>query len=137
MNDSKNRVEDGLRNFDEISKNMKDSFGRVHEGFETLRTSFKEIVETIVKENAKSAQDFAGQLRTINSESATTFNKIISETSTNLSTQVKVLDEKLGEELTKSLQSLGSQLTALSKTFVEDYSNLTSKLKTILQEASK
>ncbi|MGH7039673.1 MAG: hypothetical protein ACREE1_16225, partial [Stellaceae bacterium] len=42
--------------------------------------------------------------------------------------QVVDLDKALGEELTKSLETLGRNLTALSGKFVEDYTPLTDKL---------
>lgn len=49
--------------------------------------------------------------------------------------QVTVLDAALTEQLTKSLTSLGGQLSALSEKFVSDYTPLTKKLKDVLQLA--
>ena len=43
------------------------------------------------------------------------------------------LDTALEHELSKSISSLGKQLTALSKQFVEDYSPLTDRLRAIVQ----
>jgi len=47
--------------------------------------------------------------------------------------QLIKLDTALEKELTKSLSSLGSQLTSLSKQFVDDYTPLTSKLRELIQ----
>ncbi len=45
---------------------------------------------------------------------------------------VVLLDKALSEELNKSLSSLGSQLTALSQRFVQDYTPLTEKLRQLV-----
>ena len=50
--------------------------------------------------------------------------------------QITVLDTALQEELTRALESLGSQLTSLSRRFVDDYSPLTEKLRDVVQMAS-
>jgi hypothetical protein len=49
------------------------------------------------------------------------------------SEQIVKLDVALENELSKSISSLGRQLTALSKQFVDDYSPLTERLRTIVQ----
>jgi ABC-type transporter Mla subunit MlaD len=46
--------------------------------------------------------------------------------------QVKDLETKLGEALEECLSSLGSQLTALSERFVEDYTPLTIRLRQLV-----
>jgi hypothetical protein len=49
------------------------------------------------------------------------------------SEQIVKLDVALENELSKSISSLGRQLTALSKQFVDDYSPLTDRLRAIVQ----
>lgn len=49
------------------------------------------------------------------------------------SEQIVKLDTALESELSRSISSLGRQLTALSKQFVEDYSPLTERLRAIVQ----
>ena len=51
--------------------------------------------------------------------------------------QVASLDAGLERELTRSLEGLGQQLTALSQKFVQDYSPLTDRLRDILELASR
>jgi hypothetical protein len=47
--------------------------------------------------------------------------------------QISKLDVALEAELSRSLTSLGRQLTALSSRFVEDYGPLTDKLRLLVQ----
>ena len=42
------------------------------------------------------------------------------------------MDEGLNQELSKSLNSLGSQLASISEKFVKDYSELTSKMNQVV-----
>ena len=49
--------------------------------------------------------------------------------------QVVALDRALSEELTKSITTLGKQLTALSAKFVEDYTPLTESLRSVVEMA--
>jgi len=49
--------------------------------------------------------------------------------------QILALDRALSEELTKSLESLGRQLTALSQRFVDDYTPLTNRLRELIHAA--
>jgi hypothetical protein len=44
-----------------------------------------------------------------------------------------MLDKALEEELRKSIESLGRQLTALSQKFVQDYTPLTAQLQRVVQ----
>jgi uncharacterized protein YukE len=50
-----------------------------------------------------------------------------------LEESVQELDRMLGEELSKSLESLGNQLATLSSRFVEDYQPLTESLREVVQ----
>ena len=50
--------------------------------------------------------------------------------------RVKRLDEELGNELTKSLESLANSLGTLSAKFVEDYTPLTEKLRELLKSTN-
>jgi hypothetical protein len=56
----------------------------------------------------------------------------LSDLATKTKDQVSVLDKALSEELQKSLESLGRQLTALSERFANDYTPLTNSLRLML-----
>jgi DNA anti-recombination protein RmuC len=64
-------------------------------------------------------------------------NTHIKQLSENTQKQVVALDKALSDELTKSIETLGEHLTALSRRFVEDYSPLTDKLRTLVQTAGR
>lgn len=51
--------------------------------------------------------------------------------------QIVELDKALTEELTKSLETLGQQLTALSQQFVDDYQPLTDRLREVVNLAQR
>jgi len=62
-------------------------------------------------------------------------NKQVTELMTKTKEQISNLDAALTEELKKSLESLGRQLTALSERFVSDYGPLTDKLRRVVEMA--
>ena len=70
-------------------------------------------------------------IHTSNQEFNTNIRQIIDKTKE----QVVTLDNALSAELSKSLESLGRQLAALSEKFVADYSPLTDKLAKVLEIA--
>lgn len=65
------------------------------------------------------------------------FNKHLADLAEKTNKQVSVLDAALTEELTKSLNSLGRQLTALSEKFVNDYGPLTDELRKVVTLAKR
>lgn len=61
--------------------------------------------------------------------------RLVDENQQTLSKKVEEMDRMLGEELKKSLSSLGTQLASLSGKFVEDYTPLTERLRELVQLA--
>ena len=61
--------------------------------------------------------------------------RIFRESTSNMTQQIHLLDRALQEELTKSIESLGSQLASLSRRFVDDYSPLTDQLRNVVRIA--
>jgi ABC-type transporter Mla subunit MlaD len=62
-------------------------------------------------------------------------NTHVRQASEDVKKQVVALDKVLEQELTRSIESLGRQLTALSRKFVDDYTPLTQRLQQLLQAA--
>ncbi|MCE2432558.1 MAG: hypothetical protein J4F29_06470 [Candidatus Latescibacteria bacterium] len=62
--------------------------------------------------------------------------RIFRESTAGMTQQIQLLDTALQEELTKSIESLGSQLASLSRRFVDDYSPLTERLRDVVQIAN-
>src|SRR5690606_6156224 len=75
-----------------------------------------------VTQNVQSAQTQVAQLLTEGVRKANQeFQQTVKQLSEDTRRQVKTLDVALETELTRSIESLGQQLTALSRKFVEDY----------------
>jgi DNA anti-recombination protein RmuC len=81
----------------------------------------------------RSAADSVRSALTSTIESASQqLNVKLEDSSRRLDEQIVKLDRALEKELTESLQGLGKQLAALSSKFVEDYTPLTSRLRTLV-----
>ena len=65
------------------------------------------------------------------------YNRNISEMIEQNKERIQLLDKELGNELEKSLESLGSSLSTLSSKFVEDYGPITQRLKGLLDDLNK
>ena len=93
----------------------------------TAATGLPEIEHKIVE----MTRQISDGMRTSNEQ----FNLNVKRQIENTKEQVLVLDNALSEELTKSLDSLGRQLAALSQKFVADYAPITEKLQSVLKLA--
>ena len=93
----------------------------------TAATGLPEIERKIIE----MTRQVADGVRVSNDE----FNLSVKRLIENTKEQVLVLDNALSEELTKSLDSLGRQLAALSQKFVADYAPITEKLQSVLKIA--
>ena len=146
-----------LKGIEELAKGASQTFPNIEQKIHELTTQFAEAVEVAVRENdrmiesqqnainqqistlAKSYEDTKDQQHKMVEDLNTHYIKIMSERYEATSEQLKNLDEELGNELTKALESMGSQLTSLSSRggggggFVEDYEPLTKRLRDILQ----
>jgi hypothetical protein len=93
----------------------------------------------VIREVSGSLQTANADLKRITSEVIQTtnqeFNNHIRQITDKTKEQIQALDVALAEELTKSLETLGRQLTALSQRFVDDYTPLTDKLRQVVQLA--
>jgi len=149
----RNNIEIHLKAFDEVANNAKNTFPIIDDQLKKMTTDLSKSVErtvsetkTIVDMHLESTQQMSktiqdNQLNINNSltELVATLNrnidKMMKDNAERITQQVTQLDKELGNELNKSLQSLGTQLTSLSKKFVDDYSPLTEQLKRIVQMA--
>lgn len=94
----------------EISENMRvllsDSVVSFEKNFNIIQKSLEETVKDFLESNIKSMEDFThgNQQRILK--------------------QLEDFDNQLGDELTKALNSLASQLTSISSQFVTDYQTI-------------
>jgi len=121
------------QNLKEITEGMKRA---VRDTLET-REDATEKLEKGVGETQEQITALTNDLSTEIKTSVTSFNEqslVAHERhQRRLEESVEEFDRMLGEELSKSLQSLGNQLATLSNKFVEDYQPLTEKLQEVVQ----
>lgn len=142
-----------LKAFDQLATNAKNTFPIIDEQLKKLTTDFTKAVErtvadgkSIVTLQLESTKQISNQLqdahrglgnslvelvKNLNSN----IDKMMKDNADRITQQVKTLDEQLGEELNKSLRTLGSQLASLSNQFVKDYTPLTEQLRKVVQMA--
>jgi hypothetical protein len=103
-----------------------------------VHSSNEETMKAI-KESSANMQSTLVETRTmmVNTVQAANleFNSHITTITNKTKEQVAVLDVALEQELTKSLNTMARQLSALSQKFVEDYTPLTEKLQALLSAA--
>lgn len=104
-----------------IEKNMDSIVGKSDE-------YIKQSLSTI----SSNYDDFSTKQREI----ADSYNSTIENMITSNAERVKKLDEELGNELTKSLESLGSSLATLSSKFANDYGPITENIKKIIDSTN-
>jgi hypothetical protein len=114
------------------SSAMETTVQQVARGLSTAVTEQQKEVSKALAENVvlirNSIQSVNQDFGKINQ----TFNQQLTDLATKTKDQVSVLDRALSEELQKSLESLGRQLTALSERFASDYTPLTERLRQLV-----
>ena len=123
----------------QISKSLLDSSNAMESTVQQVGRNLSAAVTEQQKEVGKSLSEnvllIRNSIQSVNQDFTKinqTFNQQLSELATKTKDQVSVLDKALSEELQKSLESLGRQLTALSERFVSDYTPLTDRLRLLL-----
>jgi ABC-type transporter Mla subunit MlaD len=105
---------------------------------EGVRRNIDEMREGIEKTSATvhdTVVDAKRLLTDVISSANNDLNAHVKQLSEKATEQIAKLDLALERELTKSITTLASQLTALSKQFVDDYGPLTSNLRDIVRSA--
>ena len=113
---------------------------RQREAFQTFTGRIEDVIrrtnqglENTLEETNRSLENtLQAQSRQLSTETE----RIFRATGELMTQQIQLLDTALQEELTKALESLGSQLTSLSRRFVDDYSPLAEKLRDLVQTVS-
>jgi DNA anti-recombination protein RmuC len=94
-----------------------------------------ETLATASRELTRNVQDSHAEMQRILTQNAAEVHRQVNSHLQQLSAQTKdqvvALDRQLGEELTRSIKTLGEHLTALSHRFVEDYRPLTESLRAL------
>lgn len=149
----RNDLANNLKAFDQLASNAKNTFPVIDEQLKKLTTDFSKAVErtiadskSIVTLQLESTKQLSNQIQDSQRGLGTSLVELVKNLNSNIdkmmkdnadriTQQVKILDEQLGEELNKSLRTLGSQLASLSNKFVQDYTPLTEQLRKVVQMA--
>ena len=110
-----------------------DSFASLGEKASNSLPQIEDNLNSITKGLESSYNEFANNQNQIQENIKVNIENMISQNAE----RIKTLDENLGLELEKSLESLGSSLATLSNKFVEDYSPLTDKLRQLINDLNK
>lgn len=140
LDEQKNQVQTKLQDFADVAKEAKTALPIIKEEVNKLTKEFTNTVSAALAEISSSmgiVKDTVTKQSTTLSESQRILNNNLEtmtrENGERIVKQVAELDKALGEELTKSLSTLSTQLNSLSRKFVEDYSPLTERLREIVR----
>jgi hypothetical protein len=103
-----------------------------------IKVGLKEQQAELSKALSENALTIKNSIQAVNQDFSRVnqdFNKQMAELAAKTKEQVSALDAALGDELKRSLESLGRQLAALSEKFVSDYGPLTAKLAEVVNLA--
>lgn len=127
----------------EITRKLKDSTASATAELVSAAQTQREALEATVKAGELSMQSQSQALQEAQrgmhevvqksiSQTTSDTQRLYAEVAKKAADQLQAFDEQLGQELDKAIGSLAGQLTSLSRTFVNDYTPLTERLKEIL-----
>ena len=139
-------MNDRLEAFNALADNASNAFPIIENRLNQLTDDFTQVVaenidnsQVSMERQREALTNQAQQLETIVTDTNRRLNteteRIFRESTANMTQQIQLLDRALQEELTKSIESLGSQLASLSRRFVDDYSPLTDQLRNVVRMA--
>ena len=134
LNDFSNMVRENIDNSHADMVRQREALqtftGRIED---VIRRTHQGMESTLEETNRGLENTLQNQSRQLSIETE----RIFRESGERMTQQIQLLDTALQEELTKALDSLGSQLTSLSRRFVDDYSPLTEQLRNVVQMARR
>ena len=126
-------MNDRLEAFSALADNASNAFPIIENRLNQLTDNFTQVVaenidnsQVSMERQREALTSQVQQLETMVTDTNRRLNteteRIFRESTANMTQQIQLLDRALQEELTKSIESLGSQLASLSRRFVDDYS---------------
>ncbi len=129
-----------MKKFSELTEKSKDIFPSIEENINALTEKLSEAITqssgevvNIVSSQKEQMEDNITNLNQVYERSLNEINSLQSKIIDNMKNSISEIDKGLKDELNKSLNSLGQQLTALSGKFVNDYKPLTEKLQKLIK----
>ena len=139
-------LEDTLQNQSTQLKSIVEATNlQIRTEIEAVIQSISQSLERTVAETNRGLEDTlqnqSTQLKSIveatNLQIRTETERVFRESATHITRQIQLLDSALETELTKAIESLGSQLTSLSRQFIQDYTPLTDQLRNLVRIAER
>tara|TARA_R110002072_G_scaffold217745_2_gene375468 strand:+ start:489 stop:1658 length:1170 start_codon:yes stop_codon:yes gene_type:complete len=122
-----------VKSFAELGDKAKDSFPIIEQNMNSLTDASNKYVRDSLADIQTNYDSFSNTQKQLMENYKANIEKMIADNAD----RIKNLDNELGQELNKALESLGSQLTSLSQHFVNDYKPLTDKLREVVQMANR
>ena len=122
---------------DEFSQAVTKTIDDSHDSMEDQREALQNFTGVIGDVIRSTSQEIESIVEATNRQLRTETERVFRESAGNITRQIQLLDSALETQLTKSIESLGSQLTSLSKQFVDDYGPLTDQLRNVVRIAEQ
>lgn len=117
-----------VNSFSELGEKASSSLPVIEKNMDSIVTKSDSYINQSLTKISDSYDNFSKK----QSEIVESYNGNLESMITSNAERIKKLDEELGKELTKSLESLGSSLATLSSKFASDYGPITENIKKII-----
>ncbi len=121
-----------VESFSDLGQKASLSLPIIEKNMDSIVGKSDEYIKQSLSTISSNYDDFSTKQREI----VDSYNSTIENMITSNAERVKKLDEELGNELTKSLESLGSSLATLSSKFTKDYTPITENIKKIIDSTN-
>ena len=141
-------IEESQRSLSTVLAEMKDVTPMFSKKLDELADGMRVGVTSLQAQTVEVVKNFGVQMQSSSAEMKQLLTDTLRKSQSEVNEQllrgletirqsVTVLDRGLQEELTKSLETMGTQLASLSQKFVQDYSPLTDRLREIVRIAAQ
>lgn len=117
-----------VESFSDLGQKASQSLPIIEKNMDSIVMKSDEYIKESLSKISSNYDDFSNKQREI----VDSYNSTIENMINSNAERVKKLDEELGNELTKSLESLGSSLATLSSKFASDYGPITENIRKII-----
>ncbi|EJL6845344.1 hypothetical protein NMS89_003448, partial [Vibrio cholerae] len=128
-------LQEGNKN---ITNNYKEASHQIISDTDRVRNTFTESMEQMKRSLSSTIEEQAiehkRQADRIFAGLEKTIEETLSQTGESVQKQVNMIDQTMGEEIEKVMQSMGAALTSISGRFTEDYSRLVKKMSDIVAQ---
>jgi chromosome segregation ATPase len=124
------KASDGLPN---IERQIVEMTRQIASGVQSNQETLGAVIKASVQTMQTQSQEVTKSLKESMSLAQTELNNHLRQASDESAKHIEQLDKALSEELTKSLNALGSQLATLSNKFAQDYTPITEGLRRALE----